>query len=278
MSLSEARYAVLGNPIAHSKSPLIHSLFASQTGEALSYTAIEAPLNSFAETVDLFRDDGGRGCNVTTPFKGEAWTMAQERSPFADRAGAVNTLMFRDDGSVYGANTDGVGLLHDLKVNNHLSLTGKRVLLLGAGGAVRGVLEPVLAEQPELVFIANRTASKASQLADDFSGAGNTDGGGFDDIQGCFDLIINGTTASLQGGVPPLPETCVADDSCCYDMMYGAEPTPFLEWGEQRAVATLLDGLGMLVEQAAESFYIWRGVRPETQPVLAVLREQLGNG
>lgn len=274
------RYAVFGNPITHSKSPLIHRLFAEQTSESVVYEALSAPVDGFADALAAFKAAGARGCNITVPFKQDAWQLADERSDYAQRAGAVNTLAFRDDGTVYGANTDGIGIVRDLQQNHQISLKDKRILLLGAGGAVRGVLQPLLNTQPAALFIANRTASKAEALAADFSECAHVPGtiqsGGFDAIaaQGAFDLIINGTAASLQGDVPPLPDDCIAPQGCCYDMMYAAEPTAFVDWGLQRAVKSL-DGLGMLVEQAAESFFIWRGVRPDTAPVLAAVRATL---
>ncbi|MDX5333546.1 MAG: shikimate dehydrogenase [Gammaproteobacteria bacterium] len=269
------RYAVVGNPIAHSKSPRIHALFAEQTGEDLRYEALLAPLDDFAGTVRTFREAGGRGLNVTVPFKQEAWLMATVRSEAAERAGAVNTLSFLDNGLIRGDNTDGIGLLRDLTANHAVSLAARRVLVLGAGGAVRGILQPLLATGPEAVFIANRTADKAVQLARDFADLGNIDGGGLDVLgsQPPFDVIINGTAAGLQGELPPLPEGILAPGGCGYDMVYGDRPTAFVEWALAQGAALALDGLGMLVEQAAESFYIWRGLRPETAPVIAALRQ-----
>lgn len=266
------RFAVIGHPVAHSKSPYIHSVFAQLTGVALSYEAIEAPLDDFSGTVTQWRDAGGRGCNVTVPFKEQAWQLADERSGFAERAGAVNTLVFRDDGRIYGDNTDGSGLVRDLKHNWQFALKGRRILLLGAGGAVRGVLEPLLAEQPAALFIANRTPAKAVSLAADFSMGSVVRGGGFAEVDGEFDLIINGTAASLQGEVPPLPDSCLVAGGSCYDMMYATEPTAFMLWGLQHNAGQVADGLGMLVEQAADAFTLWHGIRPETQALLAELR------
>ncbi|MEZ5536212.1 MAG: shikimate dehydrogenase [Thiolinea sp.] len=274
-SVPKKSFAVLGNPVKHSKSPYIHNFFAQQAGISLSYVATEAPLDDFNGTVARFREAGGQGCNVTVPFKEQAWQLAGERSAFAQRAGAVNTLAFREDGSIYGDNTDGSGLVRDLKHNCQVELTGKRILLLGAGGAVRGVLEPLLAEQPHELFVANRTAAKAAALAEDFADAGNIRGGGFEQVEGEFDLIINGTAASLQGEMPAIPVTCLAAGGVCYDMMYGAEPTAFMRWGLQHNAGQVIDGLGMLVEQAADAFRVWHGVRPETSAVLADLRQQL---
>jgi shikimate dehydrogenase len=266
------RYAVFGNPIAHSKSPHIHSLFAAQTGEAVEYAALLSEDEEFAQDVMMFLVTGGKGCNVTVPFKQEAWELADELSDYATRAKAVNTLSFREDGTMLGANTDGIGIVRDLQQNHGIVLQGKRILLLGAGGAVRGVLQPLLETQPASLFIANRTAAKAVELAQDFAEFGAVSGGGFADIAGQFDLIINGTAASLQGELPPLPANCLAVGGDTYDMMYSAKPTAFVEWGKAQGAAKALDGLGMLVEQAAEAFFIWRGVRPDTAPVLAQLR------
>lgn len=267
------RYAVVGNPIAHSKSPRIHALFAAQTGQDLHYEALLAPIEGFGEVVSRFRAEGGRGLNVTVPFKQEAWRLADERGRLAERAGAVNTLSFLADGRVRGDNTDGLGLVRDLVTNHGLRLAGLHVLLLGAGGAVRGVLEPLLEQGPAELYIANRTADKAVSLARDFADLGPVQGGGLEALSGRrFELIINGTAAGLQGEVPPIPDDCLAANGWCYDMVYGTEPTAFVRWGRSRGAGQALDGLGMLVEQAAESFCIWRGVRPETAPVIEALR------
>ncbi len=268
-------YAVIGNPIAHSKSPWIHAAFARQTGQRLTYSAILAEPGGFAQVVGNFQASGGKGLNVTVPFKQDAWRLVDRRSERAELAGAVNTIRFEPDGSLFGENTDGVGLVRDLVRNHGAALTDRRVLLLGAGGAVRGVLEPLLAERPAALVIANRTVARARELALAFAALGPVTGCGFDDLAGDrFDLVINGTAASLQGEVPPLPEGLLAPGALCYDMMYAAEPTAFLRWARERG-GDAVDGLGMLVEQAAESFFIWRGVRPETGPVIAELREAL---
>lgn len=270
------RYAVMGNPIAHSKSPKIHALFAQQTHQQLSYEALLVPLDGFAAAVAEFRASGGKGLNVTVPFKQEAWALESQQTDRARRAGAVNTLWFRDDGSILADTTDGVGLVRDLTRNHGVELSAKRILILGAGGAVRGVLEPLLQQSPATVVVANRTASKAEALAQLFGDMGTISGCGFDGLHGeQFDLVINGTAASLEGEVPPLPDDLLSDDACCYDMMYGADPTPFQLWATGRGAVQALDGLGMLVEQAAESFHLWRGVRPETNPVIAALRQAL---
>jgi shikimate dehydrogenase len=266
-------YAVMGNPIAHSKSPRIHSLFAQQTGEPLDYTAILVPLDGFAAAVAGFLATGGKGLNITVPFKEQAWQLATTRSPRAEHAGAVNTLVLHDDGRHHGDNTDGVGLVRDLRDNHGMLLAGRRVLLVGAGGAARGVIEPLLEANTRLLVIANRTADKAVELARRFCTLGHTEGCGLDEVAGqAFDLIINATAASLTGAVPALPDDVVSASTACYDMMYGAGPTAFMEWARRRGTQAVMDGLGMLVEQAAESFYLWRRVRPDTAPVIAALR------
>jgi shikimate dehydrogenase len=271
-------YCVFGNPISHSKSPAIHAAFAKQTGEAIEYTAIAAPLDGFADAWQAFTAEGGRGANVTVPFKEAAFRLCDELSPRARRAGAVNTLLLGKNGQsndckVYGDTTDGVGLVRDLQQHG-VALAGARILVLGAGGAVRGVLEPLLATRPTSVFIANRTAAKATALARDFVDVGVIQGGGFDAVAGPFDLVVNGTSASLAGELPPLPDDLFAEGATAYDMMYGAEPTVFLRWAEARG-ARCIDGLGMLVEQAAESFFLWRNRRPDTGPVRESLRQSL---
>jgi len=268
------RYAVFGNPIGHSKSPQIHRLFAAQTGQTLSYEPVLAPLEDFAGAARAFFADG-RGANVTVPFKEDAFRLADRLTVRAERAGAVNTLMRLEDGTLLGDNTDGAGLVRDLQQAG-LSLEGWRILLLGAGGAVRGVLAPLLAERPAALVIANRSEEKAERLAAEFAELGPVEACTFAALQGPFDLIVNGTSASLAGELPPLPDGLVRPgQGFCYDMMYGREETPFCRWARQQGVAQTRDGLGMLVEQAAESFLLWRGVRPETASVLDELRRQL---
>lgn len=270
------RYAVMGNPVAHSKSPCIHAEFARQTGQRIVYTAIQVDEGGFAQAAELFRASGGKGLNVTVPFKREAWAWVDSRSPRATRAGAVNTIVFRDDGSSYGDNTDGIGLVRDLTVNHGITIAGRTVLILGAGGAVRGVLGPLLDERPRELVIANRTVDTAELLAREFSDTVPVSACGFPALAGRrFDLVINGTAASLEGSGLPLPDAILAPGSWCYDMMYGARPTPFLRWCERQGALGTADGLGMLVEQAAESFFIWRGVRPETAPVIEKLRREM---
>ncbi len=266
------RYAVMGNPIAHSLSPRIHTLFATQTGQHLEYRALLVEPGQFATAARAFQGAGGRGLNVTVPFKQDAWVFADLLSARAERAGAVNTLLF-EAGGVRGDNTDGPGLVRDLCGNHGYSLAGRRILLLGAGGAARGILQPLLAEQPAQLVIANRTAGKALELALRFSDLGPVSGCGFAELAGRrFDLILNATAAGLNDVAPPVPDGLLAAEGWCYDLMYGREPTAFVRWGHEQGAARSLDGLGMLVEQAAESFHLWRGVWPETQPVIAALR------
>lgn len=264
-------YAVFGNPIAHSKSPVIHTAFARQTGQDMDYTALLAPLDGFAECVAAFRAGGGRGANVTVPFKEEAWRLASRRTQRAEVAQAVNTLCF-DGAEVLGDNTDGVGLVADLTGNLGFDLKGRRILLMGAGGAARGVIGPLLEQGPTLLFVANRTVERAVRLAEHFRDRGPVSGGGYAELAGPYDLVINATAASLTGELPPLPEGVFAPGGLAYDMMYGRD-TPFLQRARAAGVRTA-DGLGMLVEQAAEAFYLWRGVRPQTAPVIAMLRSE----
>ncbi len=261
------RYAVFGHPIAHSKSPQIHAAFARQTGQDMRYEAILAPLDGFAVSVAAFIASGGRGANVTVPFKQEACRLADRLSPRARRAGAVNTLSFDAEG-ILGDNTDGAGLVADLTRNLLCPLAGKRILLLGAGGAARGVIEPLLDQQPAQLVIANRTVSRAQELAELF-GRG-VSACGFDAADAPFDVIVNATAASLAGELPPLSPQAFTSNTLAYDMMYGHD-TPFLTFARAHGAA-VTDGLGMLVEQAAEAFYGWRGVRPDTASVIAKLR------
>ncbi len=267
------RYVVIGNPVEHSRSPRIHALFAQQTGQVLSYEKLLAPLNNFAGTVRQLQSRGARGANVTLPFKLEALALCDAVSERARRAGAVNTLTMQANGSLQGDNTDGAGLLRDLTVNHALDLKGLRILLLGAGGAIRGVLQPLLEAAPAAVWIANRTPVKALALATDFSGEIPVQACDYSALDGeSFDLIINGTSSGLTGEIPPLPDDVLKPGGVCYDMLYGDAPTPFLQWAAAHGASIMADGLGMLVEQAAESFFVWRGVRPDTLPVLKALR------
>jgi len=270
------RYAVFGNPIKHSKSPQIHSAFAQSTAQDLSYEAMAIEEGCFETSVESFLAGGGKGLNVTIPFKQEAWALAQVRSPRAELAGAVNTLYRDKEGRICGDNTDGVGMVRDIVRNHGGTIAGKRVLILGAGGAVRGVLQPVLEQEPKQLVIANRTASKAVELAELVADLGSVSGCGFETLDGqCFDLVINGTAASLQGEVPPLPEGILSENAWCYDMMYAASPTAFCLWATKNGAQKSIDGLGMLVEQAAQSFQIWRGVEPDSQAVIHSLRNAL---
>ena len=277
MSSTESKvdhYLVLGNPISHSKSPQIHAAFAQQTGQSMEYSARLVELDGFASTLKQLQAEGVKGANITVPFKQEAWDLMTSLSPRAEQAKAVNTIVFADDGELIGDNTDGLGLVADLKINNSVDLKNKRVLMLGAGGAARGVINPIMSEQPELLVIANRTVARAEEIVADFALPNAMSACGFEDLaqmQG-FDVVINATSASLSGDLPPLPETLFNEDACAYDMMYGKEPTVFMSWASNHGAQKVLDGLGMLVEQAAEAFLIWRGVRPETAQVIAQLR------
>lgn len=268
------KYAVMGNPVSHSKSPLIHSLFAEQCGIELEYRAIHVNEGSFDSAVRQFRDIGGKGLNVTVPFKLEAWQLADRRSTRAELAGAVNTLKFLDSGKIYGENTDGAGMIQDITGNLGKTLKGAKVLVVGAGGAVRGVLGPLLEAEPAIVHVANRTAAKAHELTAAFSAFGPCTASGLDGIGSVsYDVVINGTAASLQGLVPDLPADIFSEGALAYDMMYGSEPTAFLRWAERNGASLCSDGMGMLVEQAAESFEVWHGVRPSTSAVIQQLRQ-----
>ncbi len=271
-------YCVFGNPIAHSKSPAIHVAFAQQTGEDLRYEARLAAVDGFFAAISDFVAEGGRGANVTVPFKEEAYRRCDRLSDRAARAGAVNTLQFID-GGVHGDNTDGAGLVRDIRVNLGRSLAGQRILLLGAGGASRGVIAPLLAEKPVALVIANRSPDKAQQLSAafaDLAAGAVLSGGAFAQLAGQqFDIVINATSASLSGDSLPLPAGIFAPGSLAYDMMYGKGETPFLALARAQGAAHCADGLGMLVEQAAEAFTVWRGKRPETAGVLASLRAAL---
>lgn len=270
------RYAVFGNPVEHSRSPDIHALFARQTGQDISYGRQRVEIGGFRDAADAFFAGGGKGLNITLPFKLDAYGYAGRLTSRAQLAGAVNTLAMQEDGVVLGDNTDGAGMVRDIAANLGWQITGRRVLVLGAGGAVRGVLAPLLTENPLAITIANRTASKARDLAAIFAGLGQVDCCGYDELAGrCYDLVINGTSASLAGDLPPLPGNLLAPSACCYDMMYGRAPTVFMSWAGSHGACGVADGLGMLVEQAAESFLLWRGVKPETAEVIALLRRSL---
>jgi len=267
-------YAVIGNPVAHSKSPQIHAVFAQQTGEDIEYGRLLVPLEGFSDAVKQFRAAGGRGLNVTVPFKEEGYRLATLHSERARTAEAVNTLRF-DAGAIYGDNTDGAGLVRDIRDNLGFAIAGRRILLLGAGGAARGVIAPLLAEGPKDLTIANRTLERAAVLERHFAphfGPG-VRASAYDALSGSrFDIVVNATSSSLAGPLPPLPRGVFAAGSLAYDMMYGRGLTPFLDWARGEGAALTADGLGMLIEQAAESFFVWRGVRPHTATVLASLR------
>ena len=268
------RYAVVGNPVAHSRSPFIHTEFARQTGQDIQYERLLAPLDGFRAAIENFRAEGGKGVNVTLPFKLEAFALAHERSERAADAKVVNTLKF-DASILYGDNTDGVGLLRDIENNLRFPVQGRSVLLMGAGGAAQGVVGPLLSARVERLVIANRTVAKAQRLAEQFATRGAVSASGYAELAGQqFDLVINATAASLNDAVPELPEGTFAHDALAYDMMYGKSSLPFLEAARTRGAERTADGVGMLVEQAAESFFIWRGVRPQTRSVIAALQAQ----
>jgi shikimate dehydrogenase len=270
------KYAVFGNPIKHSKSPLIHAGFAEQCGQHMQYRAVKVELGGFAQAASSFFDGGGCGLNITVPFKREAFEFAGRLSDRAMRAGAVNTLTRAEDGIIEGDNTDGIGLVRDMIANLGWVVQDRRLLILGAGGAARGVLEPLLRERPREILIVNRTPERAAEIVAEFADIGPVEGGAYSMIGGRqFDLIINATSAGLSGETPELPSNLLTERSCCYDMVYGAEPTPFMRWAAHHAAWAVSDGLGMLVEQAAQSFYIWRRARPETRPVINQLRNAL---
>ncbi len=275
MSDAPDQYGVVGHPVAHSWSPFIHGLFARETGQPLVYRLYDVAPEDFRERVLEFFATGGRGLNVTLPHKIAAVDVANELTPRAARAHAVNTLAARADGRLLGDNTDGAGLVNDLCDNLGVVITRRRILIIGAGGAARGVLVPLLALEPSELVIANRTEERARTLAKDFQDLGNVSGVGFSDIaEGPFDLIINATSASLSGDVPEVPTGVIAEESVCYDMAYGKTDTAFIRWAIGLGCTHALQGWGMLVEQAAESFRVWRGIRPPTAPVLAALRER----
>ena len=267
------QYAVFGNPIGHSKSPIIHSAFARQTGQDMSYKSILAPLDGFDDAVEAFIAAGGRGANLTVPFKQEAFQLVTRLTPRAELAGAANTLVFEGD-EIIGDNTDGVGLLRDITINLGYPVAGKRVLLLGAGGASRGVVGPLLDAGITALTIANRTVPRAKLVAERFARLGPVIGCGYDELAGqSFDIVINATSASLSGSMPALPVGIFAPGSLAYKMMYGMGDTPFRIFAREQGAAIISEGLGMLVEQAAESFFVWRGVRPEVRPVMELLQK-----
>lgn len=272
------RYGVVGHPVGHSWSPFIHGLFARDTGQAMSYRLYDFTPEEFEARVRDFFTLGGRGLNVTVPHKIAAVDIASELTTRAAHSGAVNTLAMQKDGTILGDNTDGAGLVRDLCDNLGLVIIRRRILIVGAGGATRGVLAPLLALEPAQVLIANRTPERAQNLAQAFAKLGPVQGVGIRDITGGpFDLIINATSASLSGDLPPMSDSVVGTETVCYDMAYGKTDTPFVQWSLKRGCARAVQGWGMLVEQAAESFRVWRGVKPGTASVLTALKERALN-
>jgi shikimate dehydrogenase len=268
------RYAVFGNPIGHSKSPFIHTLFARQTNQHLTYTAELTPVGEFTSAAKMFFSTGGKGCNVTVPFKEDAYQFATRLTERAQLAGAVNTLKKLDDGEIIGDNTDGEGLVQDL-LQYQVPLAGARILLIGAGGAARGVIKPLLDQQPSEIVITNRTLSKAEQLAEMFAPYGQIRAIEMSEISQGFDVVINSTSASLSGELPAISAAIFTSRTHAYDMMYGSGKTAFNQWALDSGVVAAYDGLGMLVGQAAESFMLWRGLRPGTKQILREIRKNL---
>ena len=268
------KYAVFGNPIKHSKSPAIHKQFAVSLGEQIDYRAILAPIDNFEKTVLSFFEQGGVGANVTMPFKEQAYAMADELTPLAKIVGAVNTLKKRDDGTLLGDNTDGVGFVNDLLANK-VAITDKRILIIGAGGAARGVILPLLEHNPQEIIIVNRTAQKATELAELFTQYGPVSGFGFDDLPvSDYSLIINSTSSSMNNELPALDKKHITNCEVAYDMFYSLQNTIFMNWVAQHNInAKLLDGSGMLVGQAAQAYYVWRNKMPKILPVVDALKQ-----
>ncbi len=267
-------YCVMGHPVMHSLSPLIHSLFAKQTSQNIYYQAIQPGLDQFPETLSEFQQKGGKGLNITLPFKELAFELSDVLTTRAEKAKAVNTMWFDEGGKRHGDNTDGAGLINDLIHNQHLQLKSTRILILGAGGAVRGILDPLINQNPELILIANRTRSKAEILCEEFASKVNLIANGYNELPGNqFDLVINATSASLQGLMPSLPDDILSENACCYDLMYSREDTVFMSWSKIHGATLVVDGIGMLVEQAAEAFLQWRGIKPDTTVVIDQLKQ-----
>lgn len=266
-------YVVIGNPIAHSKSPEIHAHFASSTRQHMQYDRLLVPVDGFVDATRAFIARGGKGANVTAPFKLDAYAFATALTPRAKVAGAVNTLKFDGD-TILGDNTDGAGLVGDITRVAGVALAGRRILLIGAGGAARGALLPILEQGPGEVVLVNRTADKAQALADQVREYGNVKAGSFDVAQGQFDIVINATSAGLHGGTPPVSAEVFGAGTLAYDMVYAKAPTQFMAFAAQKG-ATVRDGLGMLIEQAAEAFYLWRGVRPDTSAIRDIIRASM---
>lgn len=263
------RYGVMGYPISHSRSPVIHRLFALQTGQNLQYELLQVAPEKLETAVRQFQRTGGKGLNITVPHKTQVTRLVDQMSERASTAGAVNTLAFRG-GEIYGDNTDGIGLLRDLGVNLGLTLEDARILILGAGGATRGIVGPLLEMQPRSLVIANRSIDKAQALVQHFQSQGPVSACRFNvvPVTHTYDLVINATSAGLQGAAPPYPAAAITENTFCYDLSYGLNPTPFSVWAREQGAAKSVMGWGMLVEQAAESFKLWRGIRPDTAPVL----------
>lgn len=269
------QYAVFGHPIKHSKSPRIHQLFAEQTQQQLSYIAQDVPAESFDSAIADFLSQGGKGLNCTVPLKELAWQRADSLSERAQYSKAVNTLVLQKDGTLYGDNTDGVGLVTDLTTNHGIPLFDSRILILGAGGASRGIISPLMEKSPAQLVIANRTVEKAITLSHEFSRLGEIIACRYDALKNRqFDLILNATSASLTGKLPPLSDNILANNGCCYDLAYASQPTTFVNWGVEHGARKSLDGVGMLAEQAAEAFYLWRRIHPETNPVIELLNSE----
>jgi len=268
------RYAVIGHPIAHSRSPVIHQLFARQTGHQLSYEAIDVEPAGFETAVRGFGAAGGKGLNITVPHKRAAFELCDEHGAAAEQARAVNTISFLPDGRLRGDNTDGLGFIRDLTRNLEQPITARRVAVLGAGGAARGILPPLLEAEPALLILANRTLERADAMAAELGSPEPLRTSTFEGLEslGAFDVIVNATSAGLHGEQPPFPASCVGPDSLCYDLAYSLKETPFVAWARAHHAMEAVQGWGMLVEQAAESFAIWRGVRPDTAAILAQLR------
>ena len=272
---TQDQYAVFGHPINHSKSPRIHTLFAQQTQQNLTYCAQDVPAASFDTAITDFFSQGGKGLNCTVPLKELAWQRADTLTERAQFSKAVNTLVLQKEGTLLGDNTDGVGLVTDLSINHSIPLLNSRILILGAGGASRGIIGPLMEKSPANIIIANRTVEKAINLSNEFSQLGEIIGCSYDAIKNNkFDLILNATSASLTGELPPLADNILAKNGHCYDLAYGNQPTAFVKWGQAHHAEKSLDGLGMLVEQAAEAFFIWRGVRPETAKIITLLNAE----
>ena len=271
---STVNYAVLGNPIQHSKSPQIHTLFSEQTGIALEYQAIEVPINEFASYVKLFSSQGGKGLNITVPFKEDAYSLCTTLTDRAEISGSVNTLRFDDDMNICGDTTDGQGLLNDLVANHNIRLEDKSILILGAGGTVKSILERLLEQKTKEIVIVNRTISRAKDLEKKFSKKNCVRAYSYNDLPNhSFDIIINGTSLSLSAEIPPISKTNINKNTFCYDLMYSDKETVFTKWAIENGALKATDGLGMLVEQAAESFMFWHGTKPDTMPVIKALRD-----